>query len=163
MDKCKESKDKAHSIYRYPFFVLGLLLATALSSGAQSFQHADSAFSTAYEENKPLLLLFTGSDWCPNCLRLEKTVLSTKEFEDFARDRLILLTADFPQRKKQASELASQNDRLAQKYNPSGLFPTIVLFSPDGKIHTHIGYKNQSPEEFIDTLQAKINTIHDTE
>ena len=142
----------------YSFLILSLLLATALSTHAQAYLNADSAFSAAAEADKPLLLLFTGSDWCPNCLRLDRTILSSREFEDFARDRLILLTADFPQRKRQASGLTAQNEGLAQKYNPSGLFPTIVLFSPDGKKNTYIDYKNESPEEFIGALIAKINS-----
>ena len=147
-------------MHPYTFFVLSLLLTATLTTRAQTFQDADSAFSAAANADKPLLLLFTGSDWCPNCLRLDRTILSTEVFEDFAHDRLILLTADFPQRKRQASELKSQNEALAHKYNPSGLFPTIVLFSPNGKKYTHVDYTNESPEELIEILTNKMSAFY---
>lgn len=143
--------------------ILGWLMVTALSSGAQSYLHADSAFSTAARKDKPLLLLFTGSDWCPNCLRLEKTVLGTEKFEDFAHDHLIILRADFPQRKKLDADLLAQNENLAEKYNPKGLFPTLVLFNPKGDKNVYIDYKNESPDGFIDTLKAKINALNASE
>ena len=32
----------------------------------------------------PMLILFSGSDWCPPCMQLDKTILDTKEFAAYA-------------------------------------------------------------------------------
>ena len=32
------------------------------------------------------VILFTGSDWCPACIRLEKTVLKQKAWKDFEKN-----------------------------------------------------------------------------
>jgi len=134
-------------------------LVLDIQSEAQVFQHADSAFSASSEHGKPLLLIFSGSDWCPNCRRLEKSVLNTPEFSNYLKENIILLTADFPQRKKQEAALKEQNEKLAEKYNPQGLFPTLVLFEPGGNKKSYIGYKNQTPDEFIDILNMNIQNF----
>jgi thioredoxin-related protein len=33
------------------------------------------------KENKPLLLFFTGSDWCGWCIKLQNEVLKTADFK----------------------------------------------------------------------------------
>lgn len=134
-------------------------LVLHIQSEAQVFQHADSAFSASSEQGKPLLLIFSGSDWCPNCRRLEKSVLNTPEFSNYLKDNIILLKADFPQRKKQEAALKEQNEQLAEQYNPQGLFPTLVLFKPGGNKKSYIGYKNQTPDEFIDILNKQIQNF----
>ena len=53
----------------------------------------------AQEEAKatglPILLLFTGTSWCPYCVKLENEVFSKKEFSEFANKNLVLLKLDF--------------------------------------------------------------------
>lgn len=39
------------------------------------------AIDLAKKEDKPLFLFFTGSDWCGWCIRLQKEVFKTPEFE----------------------------------------------------------------------------------
>ena len=124
-----------------------LLVILALSvwehTHAQEYQHADSAFAASVELGKPLLLVFTGSDWCPHCRRLEKSVLGTSEFRQYASEKLVICRADFPQRKRLPEELVRQNEALAEKYNPEGTFPTLLLFSTDQGKLAHMNYTNQ--------------------
>ena len=49
----------------------------------------------AKKTNKPIFALFTGSDWCIWCKRLEGEVLSQDEFLKYAGRKLILFKADF--------------------------------------------------------------------
>jgi len=63
----------------------------------------DAAKTIAAAEKKPVLMLFTGSDWCGYCINLENKVLSTKEFEAFAREELVLMMVDFPSGKSQSA------------------------------------------------------------
>lgn len=108
----------------------------------------EAALAQAAKENKPLLLDFTGSDWCGACIALSNKVFSTKEFKDWAKNNVVLVELDFPQ-KPQAPDLARQNMALQSQYGIEG-FPTLVLLNAKGKeITRKVGYGGESPAEFI--------------
>lgn len=121
---------------------------------AQIFDNAEEAFESSRATHKPVLLIFSGSDWCAPCIRFQKTVLSDEQFQLYASDHLILLKADFPQRKRLDQKLIEQNERLAERYNPKGQFPHIVLLSSDQSVLSTLSYKNQSTEQFISMLST---------
>ena len=87
----------------------------------------------AKEENRPVLVLFTGSDWCGWCIKLRKEVLSKAEFKKFAAERkLVLVYLDFPRKSKISAEAKKRNSQLAVQYKVRG-YPTTILFGADGK------------------------------
>ena len=91
-----------------------------------------SAQRNAQEGNRPMLLLFTGSDWCGWCIKLHKDVLSKPAFKRFAvSKKLLLVYLDFP-RGPQPEELKAQNRELARKFNVRG-YPTTIVLAPDGR------------------------------
>ena len=107
----------------------------------------------AKASNKYLLLDFTGSDWCGWCKRLEKEILSQSQFENYARENLVLLEVDFPRAKPQSPELRKQNQELAQQYQIEG-FPTIVVLNGDGqKLWQYDGYFPDGLAAFIAQLE----------
>ena len=81
---------------------------------------------------RPVLLDFTGSDWCGFCIKLDREVFSKPEFRAFARERLVLMKVDLPQRKKLPAKTLDQNRELARRYGVRG-FPTLVLVDADGR------------------------------
>ena len=99
------------------------------------------------------LLIFTGSDWCPNCRRLEKKILSDSSFISFTRNKLLIEFADFPQHKKLDARTIEKNKTLAEKYHFRGIYPTILLLDSSGNIKGEIFYRNQNSKEFIDQLK----------
>ena len=107
----------------------------------------------AKASNKFLLLDFTGSDWCGWCKRLEKEILSQSQFENYARENLVLLEVDFPRAKPQSPELRKQNQELAQQYQIEG-FPTIVVLNGDGqKLWQYDSYFPDGLAAFIAQLE----------
>lgn len=90
------------------------------------------------KSGRPILALFTGSDWCPYCVKLKKNVLDTPEFKEFAKDNVILFFADFPEEAKLPGGLRIQNEKLAKNYGIDG-FPTTVIFAPNGNELGRIG------------------------
>ena len=117
-----------------------------------SWSHAtDSAITL----NKPILLVFSGSDWCAPCIKLDRNIWTTPVFQSYAKKNLILYKADFPRRKaNQLPEpLASENKKLAEQYNTKGYFPLVVLLSPKKDILGQTAYLNISPEAYIEKLQ----------
>jgi thiol-disulfide isomerase/thioredoxin len=94
------------------------------------------AKAKARAENKLVLLNFSGSDWCGPCIRLKKEILETAEFACVADTALFLVNADFPRLSKNKLDKArvSENEALAEKYNPDGEFPLTLLLDTDGKV-----------------------------
>jgi thiol-disulfide isomerase/thioredoxin len=103
---------------------------------------------------RPRFIIFSGSDWCKNCIQLRQKVLETPEFKMFAKENLEIITADFPQRTHLSKEQISRNEALAEKYNPKGEFPKLVLIGENGTQYKEVVYSNQSPQEFIEDLKS---------
>jgi disulfide reductase len=111
------------------------------------------AKTQAKQENKMILMDFNGSDWCPPCKALRKNVLSTREFEEYAKQNLVLLDVDFPHSKEQSEALKKANQELQEKFQVDG-YPTIVVLNRNGKELTKkVGYAGQSTKEFIAELE----------
>ena len=91
----------------------------------------DAAKKLAAKEKKLLYVLFTGSDWCPWCIKLHKNVLDREAFKKFAADHFVLVYIDFPRNSK--ADDPEANEILAKKYKVEG-FPTAMVMTPDGKV-----------------------------
>lgn len=112
------------------------------------------AEAQAKSENKLVLMNFTGSDWCPACIRLEKDVLSSKKFADYANKNLVPVLVDFPNQKPQSDDLKAANAALSKKYDVDG-FPTLVLVKPDGSVvWQQTGYDDSGTKTLIKALEA---------
>ena len=77
--------------------------------------------------NKPIFALFTGSDWCVWCKKLDKDVFAKQEFITWAKKNVILLYLDFPRNKELSPELKQQNAELQQTFQIKG-YPTAWIF-----------------------------------
>jgi thiamine biosynthesis lipoprotein len=144
---------------QFLLLLIGLSCLPIGSLSAQDWlQDYQEAQSLAIAQQKPILLYFSGSDWCAPCVRLKKEVFSSPTFVDFASQQLILLEADFPRRKKNAlsSELQQQNEWLAERFNKEGTFPKILLLQGDLKLIAEIPYNNQFPDELVQEIQRLI-------
>ena len=139
-----------------------LLFANILStiSIAQSFTDKDSLFALSKKENKCILMVFSGSDWCANCIRLEKNILQDTIFRNFIQSNLLYLNIDFPQRKKQSDLLKKQNEELAELYNPNGTFPAILLLSP-GKKSMPVIYQQEPTTLFIEKIKKAVAYLNE--
>lgn len=115
----------------------------------------DEAKQLSKEKNIPILLNFSGSDWCGPCIRMKKEIFESATFMDFAANRLILLNADFPRRKKNQLSDAQlkHNEALAEKYNPLGRFPLTLLLDADGKLLKEWdGFPGGNADEFVQQI-----------
>ena len=97
-----------------------------------------------------LLLDFTGSDWCIWCIKLDNDTFSKPEFADYAKKNLVLVQLDYPNNKPQSDELKKANAALATKYNPEGIFPTLIAMKSDGTVvWKNEGYLEGGPKALI--------------
>ena len=125
-----------------------VLCALILSPMAMAQDGWLTSYADATKESKktgkPILMDFTGSNWCGWCIKLKTEVFNTPEFKAWAAKKVVLLELDFPQGVEQPAELKKQNKELSQKYNIEG-FPTIIFADATGKELGKYGYDEGGP------------------
>ncbi|MVO08316.1 thioredoxin fold domain-containing protein [Flavobacterium sp. TP390] len=134
-----------------------LFLFIASMSFSQDWKYNfDEAKELAKKENKDIVLIFSGSDWCAPCIRLDKNIWQSEAFQKEAASQWILVKANFPRKKaNQLSDAQTEHNRaLAEKYNVEGSFPLVVLLDNTGKVLGKMGFKNVSPEEYIKMIHS---------
>lgn len=138
------------------FFVLLFLamlsIGTLRAAEATWLTDYDQALKQAAAENKPVVINFTGSDWCGWCIRLDKEVFSQAEFVDYANQNLVLLKLDFPREKELPAAEKEQNARLAKQYQIRG-YPTILVLDSQAKQIGKLGYQKGGPSNWIAALE----------
>ena len=132
--------------------MFGLVFAAAAGDLSWSTD-LEAAKKKAKDENKMVLMNFTGSDWCGWCKKLKAEVFDAKEFAEYADKNLVLVELDYPAKKEQSDELKKANADLKDKYKARG-FPTIVLLNSKGEeIWKQPGYLKGGPSTFIGKIE----------
>lgn len=134
-----------------------LFLCIIVNVSAQEWlTNFDEAKEVASKNNQNIVLVFQGSDWCGPCIKLDKEVWSTVEFQNLSKDHFVMLQADFPKLKKNklSKDLQAHNNKLAEQYNPNGYFPFVVVLNSSGKVLGKLGYKKSTPELYFNKLAA---------
>lgn len=135
--------------------VIGILLLLSLVNQTW-FTNWEEAQNKATQENKVILLNFSGSDWCAPCIKMKREVFESEAFLSIAEQKLVLVRADFPRSKKNQlpKEQIAHNEKLAEKYNPNGKFPLTLLVDTKGKvIKEWDGYVFASQDKFLIELK----------
>ncbi len=136
---------------------LALLLISSVAVSAQDWNvNLESAKVQAEQESKNIILVFSGSDWCAPCIKLEKNIWESAEFKIAAKENWVMLKADFPRKKanRLSKEQTQENEMVAEKYNQNGYFPLVLVLDKSGNVLGTTGYKDGSPSEYIIHLQS---------
>lgn len=149
-------------------FVFILFIIFSFNVNAQELTwHTEltKAINVSKVEKKPLMLFFTGSDWCGWCMKLQKEVFKTPEFIKWANENVVLVELDYPRRKELSPELKSQNDQMKQMFQIRG-YPTVWLVQPedkDGKINFRqlgkSGYVSGGPSAWITAIEPAFKNL----
>lgn len=117
----------------------------------------DKAMEIAQQTNRPVLVNFTGSDWCSWCVKLKSDVFSTDEFNQWTKDQLVLVELDYPKNKPQLPKTKRRNQDLASQYQVQN-YPTVLLMSPQGEVlGPKLGYQ-ESPTVWITKAEQVLNS-----
>ncbi len=124
-------------------------------------QDYDAAMAYAKEKKLPVLLIFTGSDWCGWCKIMDANVFTKPEWIESTKDTLVQVWIDFPKDKSLVPEkYHARNKKLSEKYSIEG-YPTYCVLGSDGSIIDKLGAgKTKTPESFkaeIDKLLIMTN------
>ena len=136
--------------------VIICFLVTSIVSAQDWKTSLDDAKTEAAKETKNIILVFSGSDWCAPCIKLDRSIWQSDAFKNASSENWILLKADFPKKKANAlsEEQTKINQELAEKYNPEGSFPKVVILNNEGKVLGIMGYEKITAEEYIVKLNS---------
>jgi len=116
--------------------------------------NASEVFKEAKENKAPIMMNFTGSDWCIWCKRIKAEIFETPEFKAWVKEKnIVLLEVDFPRNKEQSDALKSQNNSLKKKIGVQG-FPTLIIIYNGKMIRT--GYVQGGAKAWIKSVESQI-------
>ncbi len=113
----------------------------------------------AGNNGKFVMLYFSGSDWCKPCIQLNKNILETETFSQYANGKFVPVKLDFPKMKKNriSKKKVIHNEDLAERYNPNGVFPLLVFLDKNEEMIGFTGFTDISPMAYVSIIE---NIIH---
>jgi thiol:disulfide interchange protein len=109
----------------------------------QWFGDLDSAFTQAKVDNKPVLVIIA-ANWCPHCQSLERNIIPQATVQDFLKNNFEAVRIDVDQ---------PYAATLRKQYPIDGV-PTIMVFSPEGKLLNKMSGEPTSAEAFMQTVNS---------
>lgn len=140
-------------------------LVMSQSHAGQSNQYIPSKnihWTTNFEEaaaasrstSKPILILFTGTNWCGACKTLERDILSQPQFIEAVQSHFVFLKVELldPSEKGMAN---SPHKALFQRYEVK-FWPTMEIVEADGSRLFTLPYQPGNPAGYAKVLLAKL-------
>ncbi|AKQ45203.1 thiol-disulfide isomerase [Rufibacter radiotolerans] len=138
--------------------LLVLIFSSLFTFGPPAWvKDIEQAKKMSKENHKYILVNFSGSDWCGPCIKMEKEIFENPAFQTYATQNLVMVNADFPRQKKHQLDpkQKSLNEKLADQYNKTGIFPLTVLLDENGKVVKRWeGMPAKEAQSFIAQLQT---------
>ena len=101
-----------------------------------------AARALAREKDLPILLNFSGTEWCPPCIQMATNVFCAPEWKAFAAEKVIPVLVDMP---KDPGELSGERRELAARFGVQGVPVCFVLDSDGTNVLGQAGFQ---PELF---------------
>ncbi|MEK6154736.1 thioredoxin family protein [Flavobacteriaceae bacterium 3-367] len=142
---------------KHSILITALLFSCCLLGQDWKGNYAEALLASK-QESKPLVLVFSGSDWCGPCKRLDRNIWQSEAFKAYASQHYILYNADFPRKKtnKLPEEKINANKQLAERYNPKGHFPLVLVLNGQEEVLGKTGYEKVSPDAYLSLLNSFI-------
>ena len=146
------------SIFLTLIFFSNVLAGDDENIQANWLYNIDEVKKIAKEENKDILISFSGSDWCIPCMRLKRDLFETEIFKTYASENLVLLKLDFPARKqnKLPEDQLKHNEALAELYNKKGEFPKVIIVNAEGNAKGFMEHPKSNPASYIESIEKLI-------
>jgi protein disulfide-isomerase len=117
----------------------------------------EAAKKLAAEHQLAIFIDFTGSDWCGWCKMMHGAVFSKPEWTEYARNKLALVTIDFPRTAGVVPDhYKARNGQLQKKYGVTG-YPTYIILDSDGQ--TQLGRMGAMRDTTVNKFKQKVNDI----
>jgi thiol-disulfide isomerase/thioredoxin len=112
-----------------------------------------SAMREAQLTKRHVLVLFTGSDWCVWCQKMDDEVFSQHEFAVYTHAKYVIVKLDYPQQTPQPDSVKQENAEMLRRFEVRG-FPNAIIMDENSRVLTRIeGYQAGGPSNFIHIMQ----------
>lgn len=91
------------------------------------------AKARAKQENKRILALFTGSDWCPPCRQFESEVAHDEQFAGIFNGSFVFFKNDWLRNTPQPKVIEAEVARVRREYGIRQ-YPTLKVLNSDGEV-----------------------------
>ncbi len=116
-----------------------------------------AARQLAAERQLPILLDFSGSDWCGWCKIMEENVFTQPTWKAYAQGNLGMVLLDYPRDKSLVPEkYVERNKALKSEYGIRG-YPTFVVLDHDGQ--TELGRLKSGRDKTPESFQAELESL----
>jgi len=115
----------------------------------------ETARRKAEQENKKILIILTGTEWCKPCIKLEENVIEQTDFIEFANKNLVIFEINLPKRLELTSKVAKDYHNFKTKYETNSL-PSLILVDEKGNEKTRITNGRMSAAKVIDQIKQKL-------
>ncbi|MFD0963861.1 thioredoxin family protein [Pseudofulvibacter geojedonensis] len=144
--------------------VVFLLVAIiSVAQGKKDELHWETNFDKAKEiskkEKKPILIMFTGSDWCPPCKMLKADFFQSDKFANQA-NKFVLLMVDLPRNRDLVGEEQYKANMVINKKYGVRSIPVVMAVDANGgiidKIKSYNSARDTAPHfKFIEKVLKK--------
>lgn len=113
------------------------------------------AFDRAQREQRPLLLLFTGT-WNTQAMSLSEEVFATSSFNEYVKENLVICYLNYPRNFTDAPDRLRE---IKEKFKVKG-YPNVLVFNPNGEVEKGVvGYRTGRPIDYFNRLKAVCQPI----
>ena len=109
------------------------------------------AVEMSREDQKPLLLFFTGSDWSGLAMKMKNEMLDSPSFQEQALSQFHCLEIDFPHHKPLSEAVQLQNESLKKRFGVEEL-PLLLLLDSTEREIVRVGYLPESGAQLAEEL-----------
>ncbi len=140
-----------------PILIIALLITSGFSQEhpVKWYSDFEEVKEIAQKEDKLIFMRFQGSDWCTNCWRMDTALFEKPVFEEFAKDKFVLLALDFPAKEenKLPQAQAAENQKLQEKFNPAKQFPAAFILTTKGEVMGQLSVRPNPTEWYIENIK----------
>ena len=95
------------------------------------------------------MIMFTGSDWCDYCKRMDTEITHTPEFMNWSK-RFVVMKVDFPKYSQLSPQVSARNIQLKNKYRDLVTsYPTVLFLNEQGSVVGKMGYVRGGAKAWI--------------
>lgn len=112
----------------------------------------DQAVSEAKKNDRDILIVLTGSEWCKPCIKMKNNVFAEKEFIDFANEKFIIFELNVIMPMDMNSENYKEYRYFTEKYQTNAL-PTLILLDNQENVKLQLGKNLTSLNKTMEHLK----------
>jgi len=115
----------------------------------------EKAITISKKEKRPIVLYFTGSDWCKPCMLLKEDFFENEKLDAY-KSSFVFLKIDIPRNADLLTEnQKTENYKLLDTYNPGKVFPLVNILNHKGKVLDKAsGYSSlRDPKYYFELLE----------